>query len=125
MTPVQKLKYAILDLHHIWEHGGPILYNMTGNEIDEAWDMADDLTDAMNEIRSGGFDTGLETESSRHYENTASAVQCPTGEWVGYTYWYGGGKHGNPEEIDWIEYAYDIECVSEQKLVTVNTFTRR
>ena len=34
-------------------------------------------------------------------------------------------KHGNPEEIDWIQYAYDVDCVSEEKLVVVHTFSKK
>lgn len=122
MTPEQKLKYAILDLDHIWTKDTPINTNLTGEEVDDLWDEAEDLGEAISEMRTGGIPTGLPTQSSRHYENEAVAVQCPTGEWVGFTYWYGGGKHGNPEEIEWIEFAYDVKCIEEQKMMTVRTF---
>lgn len=36
-----------------------------------------------------------------------------------------GGKHGEPEAIDWIEHAYDVECKEEEKLVVVHTFTKK
>lgn len=123
MTPEQKLKYAILELSYIW-NDEEISKTLTGDEVDELWDYADDITDAINEIRKSGEYTGLNAEYSRHYESDAVAVQCPTGEWVGFTYWYGGGKHGEPEAIDWIEHAYDVECVEEEKVVTVRTFSK-
>lgn len=121
MTPEQKLKYAILDLDAVWQDK-TLPTNLTGDEVDELWDDAEDIYEAMYEIRTGGVATGLTCQSSRHYETEAVAVQCPTGEWVGFTYWYGGGKHGNPEEIEWIEFAYDVKCIEEQKMMTVRTF---
>ena len=121
MTPEQKLKYAILDLAHIWEHDKSIDETLTGEEVDDLWDETD-VGEAMYEIRNGGVETGLSCQSSRHYESEAVAIQCPTGDWVGFTYWHGGGKHGDPDGIDWIEYAYDVTCKEEQKMVTVRTF---
>ena len=124
MKPELKLKYAILDLAHIWEHGEKIRTNMTADEVEELWDESNDIYDAISETRSGGVITDLVAPYSRHYESQSVAVQCPTGEWVGFTYWYGGGKHGNPEEIDWIEHAYDVSCVEEEKVMTVRTFSK-
>lgn len=121
LTPEQKLKYEIIDLVHICENGESIRTDMTGEDIEDMYDESD-TQEAEYEIRSSGVPTHLPTPSSRHYETEAVAVQCPTGEWVGFTYWYGGGKHGNPEEIDWIEHAYDVTHSEEQKMVTVHTF---
>ncbi len=42
------------------------------------------------------------------------------GSWVGWTYWYGGGKHGEPGSIPWIEDAYDVTFV--EQLVKVKQF---
>lgn len=38
---------------------------------------------------------------------------------------YGGGKHGEPEAIDWIEHAYNLDCIEEEKLVVVRTFSKK
>ena len=124
MSPEYKLKYAILSLDFAWDEK-EIPNNLTEEEIEELWDEAECLTDAKNEIRCSGISTGLPCESSRHYESEAVAVQCPNGEWVGFTYWSGGGKHGEPDAIDWIEHAYDVDCVSEEKLVMVHTFSKK
>lgn len=121
MNPSTKLKYAILDLAHIWEHDKPLPTDLTEEEVEDLWDETD-VGDAINEIRTSGVYTGLPCESCRHYESDAVAVPCPTGEWVGFTYWYGGGKHGEPEAIEWIEKAYDVKCIEEQKMMTVRTF---
>jgi len=124
MKAETKLKYAILDLAAIW-NDEILSKTLTEEEVEELWDETYYITDAINEIRGCGTPTGLDAPHSRHYESQAVGIECPTGEWVGYTYWYGGGKHGNPEEIDWIEHAYDITCVEEQKMMTVQTFSKK
>lgn len=123
MSPEYKLKYTILALDALWREE-TIPDNLSEEEIEDRWDEAECLADESDEIRCSGTPTGLEVHYSRHYESTAVAVCCPNGEWVGFTYWYGGGKHGNPEEIDWIEHAYDLSCTEEQKMITVRTFSK-
>lgn len=120
MKPQTKLKYAILELAAIWDDE-TISTTLTEDEVEELWDEADCLEE-ISEIRCSGIETGLPGQYSRHYECEEVAVQCPNGDWVGFTYWHGGGKHGNPEEIDWIEHAYDVEVTEEEKLVTIQTF---
>lgn len=124
LTPEQKLKYAILELQFRW-NDTTIPFDLNGDQIEDLWDETEDLSEAMYEIRCNGTPTGLNAPSCRHYESEAVAVQCPNGEWVGFTYWYGGGKHGEPEAISWIEHAYDVECFEEQKMMTVRTFQGR
>lgn len=123
MNAEQTLKYAILNLAAIWECS-QLPDNLTGEEVDHLWDEADDIYDAIYEMREGEVDTNIDAPYSRHYESKSVAVQAPNGQWVGFTHWYGGGKHGNPEEIDWIEYAYLLDCKEEEKLVKVQTFTK-
>lgn len=120
MSAETLLKYAILELSYIWEDK-EIAKTLTEEEVNDLWEEID-CGDALYEIRTSGCETGLPSVSSRHYECDAVAVQAPNGQWVGFTYWYGGGKHGNPEEIEWIRHAYHVDCVEEEKLVTVRTF---
>ena len=94
------------------------------NNLDEIWDLldeeyCDELQDLMLTFRSSGEETGLECELSRHYESKAMARQLDDGYWVGWTYWYGGGKHGNPEEVEWIDDAYYVDVKQETKVVNV------
>lgn len=65
----------------------------------------------------------IECDWSRHYESKSVAKQLDNGDWVGYTYWYGGGKHGQPESIDWIEYAYYLNCEEKEVTEIKRTFT--
>jgi hypothetical protein len=37
--------------------------------------------------------------------------------------WFGGGKHGEPGAVEWMEDAYHLTCHEEEKLVVVRTFT--
>ena len=124
MDPEQKLKHLILT--RAAEMGYITLEEpITADNVDalyEANDQDYELQDARSEIRSGQVETGLKCEWSRHYESKAVAAKMPDGSWVGWTYWYGGGKHGEPEAIDWIDEAYDLECTEEEKTVVVQTF---
>lgn len=82
------------------------------------------LGDLIGEYREGEVETKLECASHRNYESKAVAAKTEDGSWVGWTYWYGGGKHSNPEEIPWMEDAYDLLCTEEEKTVTVRTFAK-
>jgi hypothetical protein len=127
-TAEQKVKYLILAAHARYNDGDAYdLSALSGDEIDAAWAHlveADEHWDSQNEVRGGEVETGIKCDWSRHYESKSVAAQLPDGSWVGWTYWYGGGKHGEPEGIDWIDEAYDLACIEEEKLVVVRTFTK-
>jgi len=89
---------------------------------DEFLETIDAYQDFEYEFRECGIDTDVEAPRSRHYESKSKAYQLPCGQWVGWTYWYGGGKHGEPESIEWMAYAYLLDVSEEQKVVTVRTF---
>ncbi len=125
MTPQQKLKWAILA--RACDLAKEVPGNVTADTIDELYDNLVDAGnhwDAKNEIRQGEVETGLDCEWSRHYESKAVAAQMPDGSWVGWTYWYGGGKHAEPEAIEWMDDAYDLKLVEEEQVVMVRTFAR-
>ena len=95
----------------------------TPEEIEEAWsDWGNEIED---DFREGDEETGEPCDWSRHYESKSVASKMLDGSWVGWTYWYGGGKHGEPEAIPWIEDAYDLDVTEEEKVVTVRTFKRK
>lgn len=130
MTPEQKLKHMILARYaELYESAPRAPENVTAENIDvlygEVYENDDgSIWDAVNEIRSGDVETGLQCEWSRHYESKAVAARYFDGSWIGWTYWYGGGKHGEPEAVDWMDSAYDLNCVEEEKMVVVRTFTK-
>jgi hypothetical protein len=126
MTPEQKIKWAIL-LRAAELNGEPAPEVTSENIDDVCEELAEEdiYWDAKSEVRGGQVETGLPSPRSRHYESKAVAAQLPDGSWVGWTYWYGGGKYGEPEAIDWMAEAYDLDCQEEEKLVVVRTFTLR
>lgn len=125
MTPEQKIKHLILTKVAEWNDEEKPPFDPA--TIDALWDalVEGELHwDPMNEVREGEAETDIPSPSSRHYESKSVAAQAVDGLWVGWTYWYGGGKHAEPEAIDWMESAYDLSCVEEQKTATVRTFTK-
>lgn len=76
------------------------------------------------EMRSGQLDTNISSPSSRHYESKSVAHKMSNGQWVGWTYWYGGGKHAEPESINWMNEAYFLDCVEEEKVVITRKFSK-
>jgi len=123
VTPEQKIKHMVLAVTADW--AGEDAPAFEAEIVDTLWERLvenDSHWDGMGEVRGGEAETGLPCEWSRHYESKAVAAQAADGSWVGWTYWYGGGKHGLPEEVDWMDSAYDLTCVEEEKVVTVRTF---
>jgi len=121
MTPTQKIKWAILTNATVV----PLPYPL--ENVDELYDKLveqDAHWDAKNEVRRGTVDTKLEPDYSRHYESRAVAMKMPDNSWVGWTYWFGGGKHGEPEAMEWMESAYDLTCTEEEKTLIVQTFKK-
>jgi hypothetical protein len=129
MTPEQRIKHTILARAMADE---TITLNMevsaiNEDNVDELFDEHNEdyeLQDYLSEFRSGEVETGLPCEWSRHYESKSVATKMADGTWLGWTYWYGGGKHGEPEAVPWMDAAYELECVEEEKLQIVRTFTK-
>lgn len=128
MTPKQKLKNEML-IRAAESENIYIVEQVTKENVDSLYETllvdADLHYDCKSEMRCGQVETGLPCEYSCHYESKSVASQMSDGSWVGWTYWYGGGKHGEPEAIDWMDEAYFLDCAEEQKMVTVRTFTTK
>ena len=120
MTPAQKVKWLILAADARLTGGDPPPYPLAdAEERHQALVDAGEHWDATSEVRGGMHETGLPGQWSRHYESKSVAAQLPDGSWVGWTYWFGGGKYGAPEAIDWIDDAYDVQCRDEVRTVQV------
>lgn len=124
MTPEQKIKHAALVIAYSWRDDP--MPEITASNVDDLFEADDDgnIQDAVSEVRGGQVKTGLPCDWSRHYESESVAYKTPDGSWVGWTHWYGGGKHGEPEAIDWMDSAYDLTVTEEEKVVTVRTFSK-
>lgn len=120
MTPTQKIKWLVLAKAAQWSGDEPPPYPcaIVDTIYGAAWER-DELHDAVSEVRGSGVDTDLDAEWNYHYESKAVAGRLPDGTWVGWTYWYGGGKHGEPESVPWMEYAYDVTMREETRVVRV------
>jgi len=126
MTPEQRIKLHILK-EAIADEVVSIDEEITEENIDELFDASNEeyeLQDFINGFRCSGEETNIPAPSSRHYESYSVAQQLSDGSWVGWIYWYGGGKHGEPEAIDWMDEAYDLKVTEEEKLVVVRTFEK-
>lgn len=126
MNAKQKILWAICNVDRRWTDMYPLPFPCENvEEIYNELVEQDAHWDCKSEIRSSGIDTGLPTPYSRHYECEIVAMQFPDGSWVGWPYWHGGGKHSNPQDIEWIDDAFDLDCVEEEKVVIVRTFSKK
>lgn len=128
LTPTQLVKKAIvqrINEQNYDDYRQPI---ETAEQIEAAYDLAVEMDlhwDWENKVREGEVETPeIECEWSRHYESKAVAAKIDD-KYVGWTYWYGGGRHGEPQAIDWMEDAYFLDCKEEQVTVTQRKFTKK
>jgi hypothetical protein len=123
MTPEQRIKRHILK--EAIEHNDDLNWDgdITAHNVDEAWQtvLLDNNAhwDYVSQFRDSGEDTRLPSQWSRNYEAKEVARQLSDGTWVGWTYWHGGGKWGEPEAIDWMNESYDVEVRQETRIVNV------
>ena len=123
MTPLQKIKTTILKLAIINNHIDLDFSTINESNIDELYDLYhSEIEEIEYDFREGSEATNIEPLYSRHYESRSVASEMSDGSWVGWTYWYGGGKHANPEDINWINEAYNVEYVEKQ--VTIKVFNK-
>lgn len=101
---------------------------ITKDNVDSLYDqfVVDDETgvaqDIVSEIREGNFQTDITPDYSRHYESRSVGAKIDD-KYVGWAYWFGGGKHGEPSAIGWIEDAYFLDLI-ETKMVPVMVFKK-
>ena len=131
MTPQELIRYIVINNALSDGHfEGQIedIKTLTAEQVNEFYDELEEAGeeyDYLYELRSSGATTNIPCDYSRHYESESVAYPAPNGQWVGWTYWYGGGKHGCPEEIDWVAHAYHVDVVKEEPVTTiVRTFAR-
>ncbi|EMB2321487.1 hypothetical protein ACN1NW_000450 [Acinetobacter baumannii] len=112
----------IFETEDSWE---VLIKKITPENVDKVYaeiEYEDDIYNARNEIREGEKTNLSPKNWSRNYEIDAVARQI-NGLWVVWDYYYGGGKHSNPEEIEWVEEARFADCKEEEVTVIKRTFT--
>ena len=129
MTPEYVLKSAMLEELASCEELTSIIKGPfdTQEKIDTAFEAIEDadlndlVADAESELRdSYTHKTDIPCEHCRHYESMSVARKFSLSwgdKWVGWTYWYGGGKHGEPESVEWMEDAYFVNVRGETRVV--------
>ena len=125
LTPEQEINLLILNKQAQWDK---VNFDAELINIDEEYARQEEgggLQDAEEEIRCSGIASGLDCDFSRNYETDAVAKQTLSGKWVGWTYYYGGGKHSNPSEITWKNYAYFLDCEEKEVTVIQRTFKKQ
>lgn len=125
MTPEQKIKHKIIIT--AYEYSSEKTPEINIDNIDDVYDDLvedDNHWDAKSEIREGEIETNISCEYSRHLESKSVAMLAPSGEWVGWTYWFGGGEQAEPEAVDWMSKAYDLECKEREEVVFLRDFTK-
>lgn len=126
MTPEKKIQKEILTRYFDDNPDDNRGVEMDETGINSEWERLNEdyaLQDHISDFRCGQVETKLKCDWSRHYESKSVATQMSDGSWVGWTYWYGGGKYGEPESIDWMDQAYDLDCTEEEKMVIARTFS--
>lgn len=132
MTPSQQLKREILlAANRLYDYEIP--ENINDQNVDSLYselEQEDWIRDAQEEVRYTGEASGICRAHGpeffsvqRHYESEEVAKKMDDGSCVGWTYWHGGGKFGCPQDIPWVEHAYAVDCVEEEKTVIVRTYS--
>ena len=133
MTPIQLIKFIYLNSKVPWA-SQETASKVTGDMVDKLFDkefpnrdgysVSILLANTASDIRSGTEETGLACEYSQSFESKSVASKAPNGQWVGWTYWYGGGKHSYAEETGWAEDAYLLDMLEESRTFTAHIFTK-
>jgi hypothetical protein len=119
MTATDSIKLFILNSIDIIADGS--------DEINARWEELleeDDyrLEEAAQDFSYSGEVNDILDDSDRHYEYRSRArFLAVQGIWVGWTEVYGGGKHGEPYDIDFIDGAYFVTHEQETRVVDVFT----
>ena len=122
MTAQQLIKAAAAGIDSRWNRCESFKSEQEALDFFESKEDEDNgcyFQDHLSEIREGQIETEIRPESSRNYE-TKSVASKIYGVWVGWTYFYGGGKYGDPDAAhDWVNNAYILDLVSEKEVVIV------
>jgi len=82
--------------------------------------------DVQQDIMGGKWETNIPPAFSRHCETESVAVKDNYGNYIGFTRYYGGGKHF--DEYSWydtsIENAYYLTCKEKEVLTIERTWTK-
>ena len=90
--------------------------------------IEDFISEVKHETRSGDFETNITPPCLRNYEVKSVAKKLKHEDfdgYIGWNYYYGGGKHSNPEELEWVGEAYFLELVEQREIVTIERIFKK
>jgi hypothetical protein len=130
LSPAYEIKRQIVIDAMVWHNdaaavAAKALPMTTEREIDAAlMAFGEPLVhgdDEWNEARNSGEPTDLPDHdgSSRNYESFEVGRILDSGAAVGWTFWHGGGKHSEPNQINWVDSAYFLKAREETRVVKV------
>lgn len=81
----------------------------------------DIVREVVNELRYGEFNLSDEVDEDRYYSNreVGSSITGLEDTYLAWTYYFGGGKWGEPEAVEWMDDCYLVVEKEEVKLVKV------
>lgn len=94
-------------------------------EIDRLTEQGYDPQDARNEIRTAGIEAPNLWHLAPSSRNFEVDIHCQKiyNKWIAYPYYSGGGKHGYPEEMEWVGHAFFVDCKEEEVVTIKCTFS--
>ena len=125
LTPEQEINLLILQVQAGWDK---VEFDANSIDVDKEYELRQEgggLQDAEEEVRSSGTVSEISCEFSRNYETESHAKQTLSGKWVGWTYYYGGGKYSEPSAINWKSDAYFLDCEEKEVTVIQRTFKKQ
>jgi hypothetical protein len=86
----------------------------------------DDLYDCINDFRyEYDFVVKYGTSECRYYEAKYVVKEVEPGVFLGWNYYYGGGKHSAPDEIEWLSNLEFVDVVKEIRPMPVYMVTTK
>ena len=90
--------------------------------------IEDFISEVQHETRRGDFETNITPPYLRHYEVKSVAMKLEHEDfdgYIGWNYYYGGGKHSNPQELEWVCDAYFLKLVKEEKILIIEKIFKK
>lgn len=87
----------------------------------EKWE--DYIRDIVSDFRESGEEIDNKVEQDRYYcyQDVAKKITGSEDLYLGWTYYFGGGKHAQPDQVEWMEDCYLLTCreVEETRIIKI------